>query len=425
MENKIKLWGILANGLLLIALLMSFFKLPNQAILIIGGILIMGFVVVPVFLVFSNRQNPANKKINGGLALCSFLFVPILFFVLQDVLISFKAGLIILAVTGGYILWYSINAYRQGWLNWQRFSFLHYWLMFIILIILCTPIELQLADKSYNPAIENPAYPRGTGPLIYIDGGHNNFHTLEARLASTGRLLAQDGYRVQSFNKIVSLEKLAKCKIFIIVNALNQKNVAHWVRPIHPAFSGDEVNAIKNWVAEGGALLLIADHMPFPGAINNLAMQFGFAYEDGFARDTVGNADYFYRKAKSLANNAITNGRDNREKVDSILTFSGSAIKIPADATSILKFDSTWVSFKPNAAWAFEGTEPTSINGYSQGAYKAFGKGRVVVFGEAMMFTAQLGGGLSWMKIGMNAESSPDNYQLLLNSIHWLDGLLD
>lgn len=425
MANKIKLWGILANGFLLTALIMSFFDLPNQALLIIGGILIMIFIVVPVFLVFSNRQSSANKKINWGLALSSFLFIPILFFILQDVLLSFKTAIIILSVTGSYILWYIINAFRQGGLIWNKVSFFHYWLMFIILIFSCTPIELQLADNSYNPIIENPAYPKGEGSLIYIDGGHRNFHTLDTRLFSTGRLLEQDGYRVQSFNEIVSLEKLEECDIFLIVNALNQNNVKNWVRPIYSAFSSDEVNDIKNWVYSGGALFLIADHMPFPGAIDNLATQFGFEYEDGFARDTVGNADYFDRKSKSLINNTITNGRDSNESVDSILTFSGSAIKLPADATPILQFDSTWVSYKPDAAWEFEGVKPSSVNGYSQGAYKTFGKGRVIVFGEAMMFTAQLGGGLSWIKIGMNSESSPDNYQLFLNSIHWLDGLID
>jgi len=165
--------------------------------------------------------------------------------------------------------------------------------------------------------------------------------------------------------------------------------------------------------------------MPFPGAIDNLAAQFGFEYQNGHAMDTVGNPDYFYRSSNSLLSNSIANGRNNKEKVDSILTFSGSAIKLPPDATAILKFDSTWVSYNPDGAWNFEGVQPVPISGYSQSAYKAYGKGRIVVSGEAMMYTAQLGGGLSWLKLGMNSESCPDNYQLLLNSIHWLDGLID
>lgn len=425
MENKINLWGILANGLLFTALIMSFFGLPNQALLIIAGILVMISIVLPLFLVLSNRQSSNFRRINWGLTFSGFLFMPILFFFLQDALLPFKAAIILLSLTGVYILWYFISALRHGRLIWHKFSFYHYWLLFIILLILCTPIELQLADKNFNPIIETPTYSKGEGPLIYFDGGHSNFHTLDTRLFSTGRLLEQDGYQVQSYNESISKEKLEKCKILLIANALNKKNVENWVRPIYPAFTDDEVNEIKNWVYEGGALFLIADHMPFAGAINNLAAQFGFEYEDGYARDTVGNPDYFYRESNTLIDNTITNGRSSNEIVDSIMSFTGSAIKLPNDATPILQFDSTWVTLNPNAAWEFEGISPSSITGYSQAAFKPFGKGRVVVFGEAMMFTAQLGGGLSWIKLGMSSESCPDNYQLLLNSIHWLDGLID
>jgi hypothetical protein len=51
-----------------------------------------------------------------------------------------------------------------------------------------------------------------------------------------------------------------------------------------------------------------------------------------------------------------------------------------------------------------------------------YGKGRVVVFGEAAMFTAQLQGK---SKVGMNEKSASQNFQFLLNVMHWLDGILD
>jgi len=35
----------------------------------------------------------------------------------------------------------------------------------------------QVPDTVYAPPVENPAYARGQGPLVYIDEGHNNFHT--------------------------------------------------------------------------------------------------------------------------------------------------------------------------------------------------------------------------------------------------------
>jgi hypothetical protein len=46
------------------------------------------------------------------------------------------------------------------------------------------------------------------------------------------------------------------------------------------------------------------------------------------------------------------------------------------------------------------------------------GKGRVAVFGEAAMFSAQLDGPRQPM--GMNAPGAEQNHQLLLNVMHWL-----
>ncbi|MFT5253862.1 MAG: hypothetical protein ACI87N_002915 [Flavobacteriales bacterium] len=62
------------------------------------------------------------------------------------------------------------------------------------------------------------------------------------------------------------------------------------------------------------------------------------------------------------------------------------------------------------------------MEGWPQGAYKKYGKGKVVVFGEAAMFSAQLAGAKK--KMGMNNKVAPENYQLLLNIIHWLDGVI-
>ena len=64
------------------------------------------------------------------------------------------------------------------------------------------------------------------------------------------------------------------------------------------------------------------------------------------------------------------------------------------------------------------------IEGWSQGACKKYGKGKIVVFGEAAMFTAQLAGP-NKRPIGMNSPDAQENHQLLLNIIHWLDGRMD
>lgn len=79
----------------------------------------------------------------------------------------------------------------------------------------------------------------------------------------------------------------------------------------------------------------------------------------------------------------------------------------------------------PDTAWNFHSnTEIKMIEGWVQGAFKEYGNGRMVVFGEASMFTAQIGDP-GRRKMGMNREDAKDNYKLLLNTIHWLDGKLD
>ena len=78
----------------------------------------------------------------------------------------------------------------------------------------------------------------------------------------------------------------------------------------------------------------------------------------------------------------------------------------------------------PDTAWVFNKNTPLqNVNGWSQGAFKEYGEGRIVVFGEAAMFSAQLAGEQQ-IKAGMNREDASENYRLLLNIIHWLDGIL-
>ena len=51
------------------------------------------------------------------------------------------------------------------------------------------------------------------------------------------------------------------------------------------------------------------------------------------------------------------------------------------------------------------------------------GKGRVAIFGEAAMFSAQLAGPQK-RPMGMNDPVAKQNPQFLLNIMHWLSGLL-
>ena len=59
------------------------------------------------------------------------------------------------------------------------------------------------------------------------------------------------------------------------------------------------------------------------------------------------------------------------------------------------------------------------IEGWCQGGILKVEKGRVAIFGEATMFTAQLAGAKQ-QPIRMNHPDAKQNYQLLLNVMHWL-----
>jgi uncharacterized protein (DUF2249 family) len=296
-------------------------------------------------------------------------------------------------------------------------------LIFISLGLFCGTYAQQVADTGYHPVIHHPAYKSGKGPVVFIDEGHHNFHTKEGRYKAFSNLVERDGYVVKGYPGEFARTELTEGKILVISNALNEKNVQDWTLPNPSAFTGSEVEVIRQWVSEGGSLFLIADHMPMAGAARDLAAAFEFEFTNGFVFDTASRGPAFFKiQDGTLVESRITKGRNDHERVGQIVTFTGQAFKIPGDATPILLFSEKYVNFLPDTAWVFrESTPRYNAGGWSQGAYKQYGKGRIVVFGEAAMFSAQLTGP-DKIKAGMNHEIAKENYQLLLNIIHWLDG---
>lgn len=298
-----------------------------------------------------------------------------------------------------------------------------------LLIILALPHWLysqQVPDSTYNPPILHPEYKAGKGPIIFIDEGHHNFHTKNGRYKAFSNLLTRDGYQVKGYSGKFQKSELTKGKILVISNALNELNVSNWYLPNPSAFTNAEIEEVRKWVFEGGRLFLIADHMPLAGAAVDLAQVFGFEFTNGFAFDSLSNGPAFFSlKEKTLTESIITTGRNSSESVTQIASFTGQAFKIPDDAIPILTLSNSFVNMLPDTAWVFDdNTTQYNVGGWSQGAYKKYGKGKIVAFGEAAMFSAQLAGPAR-TKMGMNNEIAPENHQLLLNIIHWLDGKLE
>ena len=277
----------------------------------------------------------------------------------------------------------------------------------------------QLADSAFNFDIKNPIYDKGRGTIITLDEAHFNFHTLNGRYYPFGQLLQKDGYVLKSGNETFSSSYLSGLKILVIANALSGNGP--WRLPTRSAFLTDEIHALNQWVSGGGSLLLIADHMPFAGAAAQLALSFGFNFVDGFAHRKDDNQEMFSSAKKNLSVNVITNGRNTSERIDSILFFTGQAFIAPKEATVITSLNDEYEILLPEVAWQFNDTTPRlSGQGLVNGAYLEYGKGRLVLMGEAAMFSAQVSGPQR-NKAGMNHSDARQNPQFLLNLIHWLD----
>lgn len=278
----------------------------------------------------------------------------------------------------------------------------------------------QVADTAFQPPLPRPAYAAGEGPRLLVDEAHGNFHTLGGRYRPFGELAARDGYRVGANTAPFRAGSLDGVDLLVIANAVDPER--EWILPTEPVFTEAEVETVVAWVRGGGALLLLADHMPFPGAADNLGRALGVRMLNGFARP---RSDVFRRSDGTLFDHPITRGRGPGERIDSVRTFTGQAfLRARGGIDGLLRFDSGAVSLQPDTAWRFhEDTDWIDVEGWLQGAAFSLGEGRVVVLGEAAMFSAQLAGPQQ-VPMGMNAPDAAQNPQLMLNALHWLSGLL-
>ncbi len=295
----------------------------------------------------------------------------------------------------------------------------------LISILIGCSSAVQQADLTFEPPIARPAYSEGAGPLVQIDEAHSNFHTADGRYAPFARLLRRDGYRVRGIAEPATAESLSRGSVYVVANALAASDVKGWKLPIEQAFDADEVQAIRDWVEAGGSLLLIADHMPMPGAVEELGAAFGVYFVNGFLYDAAGASHLAFTRETGLADHEITNGRDGTERVDSVRSFTGQAFRAVGEVEPLLSVPEGSRVRLPSEAWVFKSTTPSiRADGMLQGAALRFGAGRIAVFGEAAMFSAQERITKKERTVsGMNHPEAPQNAQFLLNVMHWLSGV--
>ena len=290
------------------------------------------------------------------------------------------------------------------------------------LLVMCGPvIAQQMADPEFDTSVARPAY-KDDGPRVMFDEAHHNYHTSDGRYKPFVDLLSNDGYRVIRNRQPFVKARLSGFKILVIAGALGAEEDDDEGAD-KSAFTTEEIEAVADWVKDGGDLLLIADHAPFGGAAAALAKRFGVQMDNGYTFDeknSVAGAPtnlIFSRENKLLASHPITEGRNENERVKLVRSFTGQSLKGPEGSVAILNLSDSATSSPHISAELV-----ASAAGRAQAIALKFGKGRVVVQGEAAMLTAQITGP-DKRAIGMNVPGNDDK-QYALNLMHWLSGIL-
>lgn len=265
----------------------------------------------------------------------------------------------------------------------------------------------QVPDPNANVTITNPAFPKGTGPVIGVDSGHDENQTLAKNYAPFGALMTNDGYVMRDFDDAITPANLARLGVLVIVEPLNPNDPKGKPQADSTsAFTTQEIATITAWVNNGGALLMISDHPPYAGSLRALAASFGFQIEQ-YAAQKNPNAEFFSFANGDLVDGPLTKG------LPQIQTFYGGAFTAPAGATPLMHFDPSWTMLVTNAP-----SRPMTAQDL-RGATLNVGKGRVVLLSEAGAWTAQLAGPKKRL-IGFDAPDALGNKQFIRNVVRWL-----
>jgi hypothetical protein len=278
----------------------------------------------------------------------------------------------------------------------------------------------QVPDTVFRPRVTAAAYPAGAGPRIGIDEAHHNYHTAIDRFRPFTILAENDGFRVVRVAGVLDSTRLANLDLLVIANAVHESNVSSWTLPTPSAFTPSEVAAVKAFVERGGALLVLADHMPFAGAAEMLGDAFGVHFINGFAQTTRGQSIFTLRQGTTLLSHVITTGRTPAERIDSVVVFTGSAFSVKSAGAPLMRLPDDAHVDAPTTAWRFPPSTPrTPGDGLLFGVALQVGNGRAYFGAEAAMFSAQLAGAAR-QPVGFNDPRAPANAQFVLNVLHWL-----
>lgn len=330
-------------------------------------------------------------------------------------------------------------------------------------IILWSAILIFAAANAFGEdipdfTVENPNFNMGEGPVIAVDEAHNNEHTLIHKFGAFGALAEKDGFQVQAFTSSFTPESLADVDILISATAMDATNAAiedpdtdGWilafdpVRLVYPmsAYTDEEIAAVQEWVKQGGSLMLVSDHMPFPASQQKLAKAFGVIFENAFAFDSqflifaatqgqmgsnMANLLKYYTDPASASESngklyphEITNG------LDYVTSFVGSGMRVLSGVNyqPLLETGNGTLMHYPYNHVKYETFPPTQLSlplgdGMLQGLTLSYGKGRVAIFAEAAMFSSVQSPLDPSIQNGFLHPEAEYNMDFALNTLTWL-----
>jgi hypothetical protein len=234
-------------------------------------------------------------------------------------------------------------------------------------------------------------------------------------------LLTADGYRFRPSSEELSEVCLAPADVLIIANAFEP-------------LSDSEINAVVEWVKGGKSLLLISDHPPFASPMKGLCKRFGVNLSGAWTSDpdqkepdARSSTWIRYQGSKgALGEHPILEGRYPgypNERINVITTFTGQSIHSETGIV-LLKLSDQALDYETREH-SQKAVGGKSAAGRAQAVAIEFGKGRIVVLGEAGMLTAQVVRFLFFTieKFGFSRPGN-DNRQFALNIMHWLTRLI-
>jgi hypothetical protein len=281
----------------------------------------------------------------------------------------------------------------------------------------------QLADSAFPRAAAVSAR-ADRGPTVAIDEAHGNAGAASGFFEPFVDLLTRDGFRVVPLRGTFAAGPLAAIDMLVVAAAGRAPSSATGQSPFRP-IADRECDVVRDWVRGGGSLLIAAGAPAFITDADPLAARFGVETGRGRVFDRVSGGGIttaleFSRGNGRLGEHGILRGGGRTGQITRVRTAGGRSLGVPRGAAILLKLSDTAreamtrddleaEEFASRQEADIAGSFSIPVAGRAQALALSFGKGRLVVLGDAGLLSAP----------GLNVPDA-DNRQFALNVIHWL-----